>query len=158
LHSPKGRSRVKVQTHSRIGEQWTFSMAVVARIPTSSSEMNGRNMQKNWMASSGSMLRSRGNRACQKYMCKIWLRSIQVLSVNHLSRRKVRHPVYKMTSTLTNTDSGHVYICGDARNMARDVEAVLVKILGNGEGSGQGEGEKELRLLKDRKRIALDVW
>jgi len=42
--------------------------------------------------------------------------------------------------------------------MARDVEAVLVKILGNGEGSGQGEGEKELRLLKDRKRIALDVW
>jgi len=64
---------------------------------------------------------------------------------------------------LTNIDLGHVYICGDARDMAREVEAVLVKILGNGKGGGQVEGEKvegekELRLLKDRKRIALDVW
>ena len=57
-----------------------------------------------------------------------------------------------------NINSGHVYICGDARNMAREVEAVLVTILGKGRGGGQADREKELRILKERKRIALDVW
>jgi NADPH-ferrihemoprotein reductase len=42
--------------------------------------------------------------------------------------------------------------------MARDVEATLELIIGKAAGGGQAQGEKALKLLKDRKRIFLDVW
>jgi NADPH-ferrihemoprotein reductase len=54
--------------------------------------------------------------------------------------------------------TGYLYICGDAKHMARDVEATLELIIGKAAGGGQAEGEKALKLLKDRKRIFLDVW
>jgi len=54
--------------------------------------------------------------------------------------------------------TGYLYICGDAKHMAREVEATLESIIGKSMGGGQEEGAKELKLLKDRKRLMLDVW
>jgi len=53
---------------------------------------------------------------------------------------------------------GYLYICGDAKHMAKDVECTLEKIMGGGLDAGLGSGEKQLRIIKERKRMMLDVW
>jgi len=54
---------------------------------------------------------------------------------------------------------GYVYICGDAKSMSKAVEETLCKILGEAKGgSGEVEGAAELKLLKERSRLLLDVW
>ncbi|GAA5912294.1 NADPH--hemoprotein reductase [Sporobolomyces salmoneus] len=53
---------------------------------------------------------------------------------------------------------GYAYICGDAGSMAKAVERELAAILGKAKGESLEVGEKELKLLKDRNRLLLDVW
>ncbi|KAI0051134.1 NADPH-dependent cytochrome P450 oxidoreductase [Auriscalpium vulgare] len=54
---------------------------------------------------------------------------------------------------------GYIYICGDAKNMSKSVEDTLARILGEAKGgSAQVEGAAELKLLKERSRLMLDVW
>ncbi|GAA5969550.1 hypothetical protein JCM3765_002663 [Sporobolomyces pararoseus] len=53
---------------------------------------------------------------------------------------------------------GYAYICGDAGSMAKAVERELAAILGKAKGESIEVGEKELKLLKDRNRLLLDVW
>ena len=54
---------------------------------------------------------------------------------------------------------GYVYICGEAKNMSKQVEEVLAQILGQAKGgSGEVEGVAEVKLLKERSRLLLDVW
>ncbi|QRV77758.1 NADPH-ferrihemoprotein reductase [Ceratobasidium sp. AG-Ba] len=50
---------------------------------------------------------------------------------------------------------GYVYICGDAKNMSKAVEDVLVRIFT--EVSGKN-GADELKTMKERSRLLLDVW
>ncbi|EJT47627.1 electron transporter [Trichosporon asahii var. asahii CBS 2479] len=52
----------------------------------------------------------------------------------------------------------YVYICGDAKNMAREVEARIAQMLGDAKGGSEAEGAKELKLLKERNRLLLDTW
>jgi len=47
---------------------------------------------------------------------------------------------------------------GDAKNMAKAVEHQLEEILGRAKGGDKEVGAKELKLLKDRNRLLLDVW
>lgn len=42
--------------------------------------------------------------------------------------------------------------------MAKQVERELAHILGKAKGGSDEDGEKELKLLKDRNRLLLDVW
>jgi NADPH-ferrihemoprotein reductase len=42
--------------------------------------------------------------------------------------------------------------------MAREVEATLESMIGKSMGGSHTEGARELKLLKDRKRLMLDVW
>lgn len=51
----------------------------------------------------------------------------------------------------------YIYICGEAKGMAQDVETVFGKILEEAKGSAE-EGKKEMKLLKERSRLLLDVW
>lgn len=54
---------------------------------------------------------------------------------------------------------GYAYICGDAKNMAKDVEELLKEILAEAKGGKKEvEGEKEYKLMKERNRLLLDVW
>jgi len=54
-------------------------------------------------------------------------------------------------------NKAYIYICGEAAGMAKDVENVLLRILGEAKGSAE-EGKKEYQLLKTRSRLLLDVW
>ena len=52
-----------------------------------------------------------------------------------------------------------MYICGDAKNMSKSVEETLARILGEAKGgTAEVEGAAEMKLLKDRSRLMLDVW
>lgn len=54
---------------------------------------------------------------------------------------------------------GYIYICGDAKSMSKAVEEVLMRILGEAKGgSAEVEGAAEIKLLKERSRMLLDVW
>lgn len=54
---------------------------------------------------------------------------------------------------------GYIYICGDAKSMSKSVEETLAHILGEAKGgSADVEGAAEMKLLKDRSRLMLDVW
>lgn len=54
---------------------------------------------------------------------------------------------------------GYVYICGDAKNMSKAVEETLTRILGEAKGgTADVEGAAEMKLLKERSRLMLDVW
>lgn len=45
----------------------------------------------------------------------------------------------------------YIYICGDAKQMAKSVEEKLARMLGAAKGgSAEVEGAKEVKLLKDR--------
>ncbi|KAG8904602.1 NADPH-cytochrome P450 reductase [Tulasnella sp. 403] len=52
----------------------------------------------------------------------------------------------------------YIYICGDAKNMSKQVEEMLAKILAEAKGAGIEEGTKEVKTLKERSRLMLDVW
>lgn len=52
----------------------------------------------------------------------------------------------------------YIYICGDAKSMSKGVEEALAKILGEAKGAGVEEGHKEVKTLKERSRLMLDVW
>lgn len=69
---------------------------------------------------------------------------------------------------------GYAFICGDAKHstspprpfraalmtcaVAREVESALEVILAKAKGGDAAEGAKELKLLKDRNRLLMDVW
>nr|BBN60754.1 putative cytochrome P450 reductase [Hericium erinaceus] len=54
---------------------------------------------------------------------------------------------------------GYVYICGEAKSMSKQVEETLARILGEAKGgSAEVEGSAEVKLLKERSRLMLDVW
>lgn len=57
------------------------------------------------------------------------------------------------------TKKGYIYICGDAKNMSKAVEQVLMRILGEAVGGTPAvEGLKELNSLKEKSRYLADVW
>ncbi|KAG2065705.1 riboflavin synthase domain-like protein [Suillus decipiens] len=53
---------------------------------------------------------------------------------------------------------GYVYICGDAKAMSKAVEEVLARILGEAKGGSEADGIAEIKLMKERSRLMLDVW
>ncbi|CAK5270200.1 unnamed protein product [Mycena citricolor] len=54
---------------------------------------------------------------------------------------------------------GYIYICGDAKSMSKAVEETLARILGEAKGgSAEVEGAAEVKMLKERSRLMLDVW
>ncbi|BEJ17561.1 hypothetical protein CspHIS471_0609620 [Cutaneotrichosporon sp. HIS471] len=52
-----------------------------------------------------------------------------------------------------------IYICGDAKSMAKEVERCLAQMLADYRGGTlEAEGYEELKSLKDKKRFQTDVW
>eukprot|EP00127_Corallochytrium_limacisporum_P005297 Clim_evm28s202 gene=Clim_evmTU28s202 len=53
---------------------------------------------------------------------------------------------------------GHVYICGDASNMARDVHNVLIKAIKDGGNMTDNEAHEYIQKLEKQHRYQKDVW
>jgi len=52
----------------------------------------------------------------------------------------------------------HIYVCGDARNMARDVQNTFHKILTDVGGKTDAEAQKLLHDMERQRRYQADVW
>nr|XP_025873457.1 methionine synthase reductase [Vulpes vulpes]XP_025873458.1 methionine synthase reductase [Vulpes vulpes]XP_025873459.1 methionine synthase reductase [Vulpes vulpes]XP_025873460.1 methionine synthase reductase [Vulpes vulpes] len=55
-------------------------------------------------------------------------------------------------------ESGYIYVCGDAKNMAKDVNDTLVEIISKQAGVEKLEAMKILATLKEEKRYLQDIW
>ncbi|XP_025834314.1 NADPH--cytochrome P450 reductase isoform X2 [Agrilus planipennis] len=55
-------------------------------------------------------------------------------------------------------NNGHVYICGDARNMANDVRNVFLKILMTKGNMSEQQASAYLKKMETQKRYSSDVW
>ncbi|XP_077167045.1 methionine synthase reductase isoform X2 [Paroedura picta] len=55
-------------------------------------------------------------------------------------------------------ERGYLYVCGDAKNMAKDVNSALVNILIAERGEDQLGALKILATLRDEKRYLQDIW
>ncbi len=55
-------------------------------------------------------------------------------------------------------DGGHVYVCGDASRMAKDVEAALLQVIRTGRGRGEDDAQAYLADLRRAKRYVRDVY
>jgi NADPH-ferrihemoprotein reductase len=55
-------------------------------------------------------------------------------------------------------NNGHIYICGDAKNMTKDVHAMLVKILNTKGQMSVPEAEDYIKKLQSKGRYSTDVW
>ncbi|XP_043272272.1 NADPH--cytochrome P450 reductase isoform X2 [Venturia canescens] len=54
--------------------------------------------------------------------------------------------------------NGHVYICGDARNMARDVHNILLKVVMEKGKMSELEAVAYVKKMDTQKRYSTDVW
>ncbi|XP_029847784.4 NADPH--cytochrome P450 reductase isoform X3 [Ixodes scapularis] len=59
---------------------------------------------------------------------------------------------------LIGQKNGHFYICGDARNMARDVHEILVEIFCENGNMTQEEAAAYLKRMESQRRYSADVW
>ncbi|CAB3402599.1 unnamed protein product [Caenorhabditis bovis] len=55
-------------------------------------------------------------------------------------------------------NGAHVYVCGDARNMARDVQATLLKIFREVGAKSESDAQAFFKDLEKSKRYQADVW
>ncbi|XP_036752566.2 methionine synthase reductase isoform X2 [Manis pentadactyla] len=55
-------------------------------------------------------------------------------------------------------ENGCIYMCGDAKNMAKDVNDALVRIISKEVGVDRLEAMKTLATLKEEKRYLQDIW
>ncbi|KAJ8414511.1 hypothetical protein AAFF_G00037130 [Aldrovandia affinis] len=73
--------------------------------------------------------------------------------VQHLLKNNKEH-LWK----LINTESAHIYVCGDARNMARDVQNALYEIAEEMGGMARTQSVDYVKKLMNKGRYMQDVW
>eukprot|EP00096_Caligus_rogercresseyi_P016434 TRINITY_DN908_c0_g2_i1.p1 TRINITY_DN908_c0_g2~~TRINITY_DN908_c0_g2_i1.p1 ORF type:complete len:712 (-),score=230.38 TRINITY_DN908_c0_g2_i1:619-2754(-) len=60
---------------------------------------------------------------------------------------------------LIGSEGAHVYVCGDAKNMAKDVHNVILKDVLMDQGKlSESEAEAYLKQMESKKRYSADVW
>ncbi|KAM5329376.1 methionine synthase reductase isoform 1-T2 [Glossophaga mutica] len=64
----------------------------------------------------------------------------------------------KQVARLLLHENGCIYVCGDAKNMAKDVNDTLVEIISTEVGVDKLEAMKTLATLKEEKRYLQDIW
>ncbi|XP_059370959.1 NADPH--cytochrome P450 reductase-like isoform X1 [Carassius carassius] len=73
--------------------------------------------------------------------------------VQHLLKRN-KEAVWR----LVHTDNAHIYICGDARNMARDVQNAFYEIAEELGGLSRAQAVDYIKKLMTKGRYSQDVW
>ncbi|XP_008580017.1 PREDICTED: methionine synthase reductase isoform X1 [Galeopterus variegatus] len=64
----------------------------------------------------------------------------------------------KQVARILLHENGSIYVCGDAKNMAKDVNDALVEIISSENGAGKLEAMRTLATLKEEKRYLQDIW
>ncbi|KAL3141440.1 hypothetical protein ABBQ32_005008 [Trebouxia sp. C0010 RCD-2024] len=64
----------------------------------------------------------------------------------------------EVAKLLSDQEGGHVYVCGDAKRMAKDVHAALLEILQTQSSMSSKDAEQRLKELTSNNRYQRDVW
>ncbi len=59
---------------------------------------------------------------------------------------------------LIGKDGAHVYICGDAKMMAKDVHNIITDVVEKGGEMSREDAEKYVKKMEQQKRYSADVW
>lgn len=59
---------------------------------------------------------------------------------------------------ILNQENGHVYVCGDAKNMARDVHSIIVETCQQHGNMTATEAVQYVKKLETQRRYSADVW
>ncbi|XP_061073335.1 NADPH--cytochrome P450 reductase-like isoform X1 [Conger conger] len=73
--------------------------------------------------------------------------------VQHLLKKDQEH-LWK----LINTENAHIYVCGDARNMARDVQNTFYDMVEQTGGLARPQAVEYVKKLMTKGRYSQDVW
>ncbi len=63
-----------------------------------------------------------------------------------------------ITEVLSQEQGGNVYVCGDAKRMAKDVHAALLDMLQTTSGLSSSGAEDRMKDLTNSSRYQRDVW
>lgn len=76
------------------------------------------------------------------------------------AKRYVQHALWEERRELMRwiDDGAHLYVCGDATRMAKDVDATLARILAEAKGTSDEAGAAELKALARAGRYLKDVY
>jgi len=77
----------------------------------------------------------------------------QKVYVTHLLREKQE----ELWDIIGNRN-GHIYICGDARTMAKDVRDIILDVISKYGGKTKQEAEVFLKKMESQRRYSADVW
>lgn len=55
-------------------------------------------------------------------------------------------------------DKAYFYVCGDAANMAREVNALLAKVIAKYKGVPEQKGEEMVKVMRASNQYQEDVW
>ncbi|KAM6977645.1 methionine synthase reductase [Aplochiton taeniatus] len=75
--------------------------------------------------------------------------------------RYVQHNLLLHAPQITNIllrQNGYLYVCGDAKNMAKDVNDTLMEMLGAELQLDKLDAMKQLAVLREEKRYLQDIW
>lgn len=79
----------------------------------------------------------------------------------HEQKVYVQHKIWENRDRvwqLIEKESAFIYVCGDARNMARDVQNTFLKIAQQNGGLNEEGAQKWLREMERQRRYQADVW
>jgi len=55
-------------------------------------------------------------------------------------------------------EGGHIYVCGDAKNMARDVQDVILNIISEYKKVPKSSAQDFLKSMRNKGKYQEDVW
>ncbi|GFO34081.1 NADPH--cytochrome p450 reductase [Plakobranchus ocellatus] len=96
----------------------------------------------------------------QEYVKKGVLTLHTAFSRDQAHKVYVQHLIDQNQEQIWNllNDNGHIYICGDAKNMAKEVHNVLVNVLTSKGNMDEAGAEDYIKKLQSKGRYSADVW
>jgi NADPH-ferrihemoprotein reductase len=64
----------------------------------------------------------------------------------------------EISTLLDRSSGGYFYVCGDAANMAREVNILLGQIFAQERGVPEAKAESEVKAMRSSNRYQEDVW
>lgn len=71
-------------------------------------------------------------------------------------QHKMKEHADEINSILEN--KGYFYVCGDAANMAREVNTIVSKIISEGRKVPESKGEEIVKSMRSANTYQEDVW
>ena len=89
-----------------------------------------------------------------------FLKLSTAFSRDQSEKKYVQHKIYENAKEIIKwlDDGASIYICGDAKNMARDVEKAFLDIFQKEKNISLDEAKNYLNKLRDENRYLKDVY